>query len=268
MRLAACLALVLLTAGCAAEKARERPLRAQQVIELGQQGQAAFFQGDLARAARLFHRALTDAMRIEDSEGVAIMSINLARVARESGDSAGGLARLDAVSSWHRRNLTAKADQEMELLAAVLLSDLGQPDPALMRLQALRDQCQYVCDMALGLDSLQARLILEKGDAASATRLANAAIERFRNTADRLELANLFRVLGEAHLALGDFQAARQSLENGLSIDKSLGLPGKIALDLEALARTALAAKDTTAHAGYVARLEEVRLTRAGKSTR
>ena len=259
MRLAAVLALAALLAGCAGEKLKERPPRAQQVVELGHQGQAAYFKGDLARARRLFEQALADAMRIEDSEGVAVMSINLARVSRESGDSARALDTLDAVSPWHRASLSAKAAQEMDLLAAVLLADLGRRDEALGRLQALRAHCQPACATAIGMDSLQARLMLENAEAGASAQLAGAAIERFGADANQLELANLFRVQGEARLALGDFPAARQSLERALAIDKSLGQPGKIAQDLEALARGALAAGDQAARAAYQARLDEVR---------
>ena len=249
-RPALCLAVALaaLLTGCAGEKLRERPPRAQQVIDLGQQGQAAYFKGDLPRAARLFGQALTDAMRIEDSEGVAVMSINLARVTREPGDSAGALKILDAVSPWHRGKLSARTAQELDLLAAVLLADLDRRDEALLRLQA--------------------RLLLEKADPGGAVGLATAAITRFRSHGNQLELANLFRVQGEAHLALGDFQAARQSMETALGLDKSLGQPAKIAQDLDALARAALAAGDMAAHAGYLARLNEVRQARAGNTAR
>ena len=268
MKLLGGLILVIALIGCAGEKVRERPPRAQQVIDLGTQGQAAYAKGDLPRAGRLFEQALADAMRIEDSEGVAVMSINLARVAREAGESARALKILDAVSFWHRGNLAAKTVHEMDLLGAVLLADLDRRDEALARLQALRERCQAACETAIGIDSLQARLLLEKGDAGNAVQLASAAIERFRSNANQLELANLFRVQGEAHLALGDFQAALKSLESALSIDKSLGQPAKIAQDLEALARSALAAGDKAAHAGYLARLEEVRQARGGKTSR
>ncbi len=268
MRYLPALALALTLAACAGEKVKERPARAQQVIESGQQGQAAYRRGDLARAARLFEQALTDALRIEDSTGVAVMSINLARVRRESGDSSRALATLDAVSPWHRGNTAAATAQEMDLLAAVLLSDLGRPDEALARVQALREQCRSSCAVAIGIDSLQARLLLERGDAAGALRLASAASARFGVDPNQLELANLLRVQGEANLVLGDFPAARQSLDNALGIDKSLALPTKIAQDLDALARSALAAGDTAAHAGYLARLEEVRQARAGRLSR
>lgn len=268
MRRALVLALALVLAACAGEKIRERPPRAQQVIDLGRQGQAAYHKGDLPRAARLFEQALTDALRIEDSEGVAIMSINLARVWRESGGSPRALAMLEAVSPWHRGNVTAATGQEMDLLAAVLLSDLGRQDEAVARVQALRERCQSSCIMAIGIDSLQARLLLEKGDAGSAAELATTAIARFGAHANQLELANLLRVQGEARLALGDFPAARQSLDNALGIDKSLAQPTKIAQDLDALARVALAAGDIAAHAGYLARLEELRQARAGGTAR
>ena len=268
MRLAPALALALVLAACAGEKVKERPPRAQQVIDLGRQGQAAYHKGDLPRAARLFEQALTDALRIEDSEGVAVMSINLARVSRESGDSARALNGLEAISPWHRGNIAAGTGREIALLGAVLLSDLGRSEEALARVQALREQCQSSCEMAIGIDSLQARLLLEKGDAGSAARLATAAIARFGAHANQLELANLLRVQGEARLVLGDFPAAKQAMEHALSIDKALGQPAKIAQDLEALARGALAAGDMAAHAGYLARLEEVRQARAGRTAR
>jgi len=254
--------------GCAGEKIKERPPRAQQLIDLGRQGQSAYVKGDLPRAVRLFEQALMDARRIEDSEGVAVMSINLARVSRESGDSTRALKTLESVSPWHRSNVSTRSVEEMELLTAVLLSDLDRRDEALARLQALRDQCQSTCETAIGIDSLQARLMLEHGQAGIAVQLATAAIARFRGHANQLEVANLFRVQGEAQLALGDFPAARQSLESALSVDKSLSQPARIAQDLEALARAALAAGDGVAHAGYSARLEEVRQARTGNTPR
>jgi tetratricopeptide (TPR) repeat protein len=254
--------------GCAGGALRDRPPRELKVIELGRQGQAAYLRGDLERAGRLFEQALGDARRIEDSEGVAVMSVNLARVRREAGDSSKALATLEAVAPWHRGHIAAATGQEMDLLAAVLQSDLGRPDEALGRVQALREQCQSSCAMAIGIDSLQARLLLEKGDPGAAARLATTAIARFGAHANRLELANLFRLQGEANLALGDFPAARQSLGHALDIDKSLAQPTKIAQDLDALARSALAAGDMAAHAGYLARLEEVRQARADRSSR
>lgn len=254
--------------GCAGGALKELPPRELKVIELGRQGQTAYLRGDLERAGRLFGQALGDARRIEDSEGVAVMSVNLARVQREAGDSGKALATLEAVSPWHRDHIAAATGQEMDLLAAVLQSDLGRPDVALARVQALGEQCRSSCAMAIGIDSLQARLLLEKGDAAAAAKLTGAAIGRFGAHANRLELANLWRVQGEAHLALGDLAAARQSLDHALGIDKALAQPAKIAQDLDALARSALAAGDTAAHAGYLARLEEVRQARAGRSSR
>ncbi|MCK9387938.1 MAG: hypothetical protein M0Q22_06020 [Sulfuritalea sp.] len=268
MKRAVWLILVATLAGCAGEKIKERPPRAQQVIDLGQQGQAAYRKGDLPRAARLFEQALTDAKRIEDSEGVAVMSINLACVSRESGASADALKVLESISSWHRGNIPARTAREMDLLATVLLSDLDRRDEALARLQALREQCQAACEAAIGIDSLHARLMLEKGEAGVAAQLATSAIARFLSHGNQMEVANLFRVQGEAHLALGDFPAARQSLENALSIDKSLGQPARIAQDLEVLARAALAARDMAAQAAYLARLEEVRQARAGNASR
>jgi hypothetical protein len=132
----------------------------------------------------------------------------------------------------------------------------------------LRAQCRGECEIAIGIDSLEARLMLEQGDAAAAARLATAAAARFADHPNRLELANLRRVQGEAHHALGDFAAARRALEQALDIDKSLAQPVKIAQDMEALARTALAAGDGAAQASYLARLRELRQAPAASAAR
>lgn len=264
MRLLPCLILTLLLAACAGDKLEQRPPLAQRIVDLGQQGQAAYARGDLTRAARLFEQALAEALRIEASENVAIMAINLARVRREAGDSRRALATIESISPWHRDKLSARTTREMGLLAAVLLADVDRRDEARSRVRSLRGECASDCEAAIGLDSLRARLMLEQGEAAAAAQAARAAIERFRDHDNRLELANLLRTEGEASLALGNHLAAGQALENALSIDKALGQPAKIVQDLEALARNALAAGDRVAQAGYLARLDEVRRGRPG----
>lgn len=264
MKHLAWLVLAALLSACGGEPLVTRAPRAQQVIDLGQQGQAAYFKGDLARAARLFEQALAAAQRIEDSEGVVLMSLDLARVTREAGDSAGAWQRLAAIAPWHRAGIGAATARQLDLQSAVLLSDLQRRDEALALLRSLRERCRAACELAIGIDSLEARLRLENGDAQGAAQLATTALAIFGGHGKRLEVANLLRVAGEAQLALGDFAAAVRELESALAIDKSLAQPGKIALDLEVLTRAALAAGDSAAHAGYRARLEEVRQTQAG----
>ena len=248
-----------LLGACAEPALIHRPPLAQRIFDAGKEGQAAYLKGHLPRAQRLFEQALRDATSIEDSEGVAVMSLNLARVARELGASADALARLESVSAWHRRHSPAHLDQEIDLLAAVLLADLGRVEESLTRLRALREKCPQECALSMGADSLQARLMLEKGEATAALALASAALDRFSTHGNRQEVANLFRVQGEARLALGDFATARQALEAALTIDKTLALPAKIALDLDALSH---AAQDSAAHARYQERLDELKQAR------
>jgi tetratricopeptide (TPR) repeat protein len=267
-RLALLLLSLVLLAACAGPPVQERPPLAQRVIDLGREGQQAFSKGDLKRAHGFFTLALRDAKRIEDSEGVAAMAINLARVARDSGASGEGLAGLAGVTEWHRSRISARLDQEIDLLSAVLLADLGRVDESLTRLDALRRKCSGDCALSVGADSLQARLILTKGDAASALALATATLDRAQVQGNRVELANLLRTRGEACLALGDFLTAKQALEEALDIDKALALPAKIVLDLESLTHTALAAGDTAAYAHYLSRLNEVRGAQANGASR
>jgi tetratricopeptide (TPR) repeat protein len=259
IRLAIGLLAAALLGACAGEQAHRRPPLAQRVFDLGKEGQTAYLKGDLPRARRLFESAWRDALQIEDSAGVAVMALNLARVARESGASAAGLARLESVSDWHRRSIPARLKQEIDLLTAVLLADLGQANAALLQIAALRENCPSICEGAVGADGLQARLTLEKGDARRALDLAETALSRFRTHENQQEVANLLRVQGDARLALGDFSSARRALEEALNIDKALALPAKIALDLASLARAALAAQDTEARARYQGRLDELR---------
>lgn len=245
-------------AGCAGQPVEERPPLARRVAELGKEGQDAYFKGDLARARRLFELALRDARQVEDSAGVVAMSLNLARVQRESGDSAGALTRLEQLPDWQRGTIPAALAGELDLASATLLADSGRRDVALVRLAALRDRCAADCELAIGIDSLQARLLLESGAAQSALDLAGQALGRYPAHRNRAEQANLLRVQGEASRALGDLLSSQKALEAALALDKALAQPAKIVLDLQALAETALAAGDASAHAHYLARRNEI----------
>lgn len=247
-----------LLAACAGQQVEEPPLLARRVAELGKEGQDAYFKGDLVRARRLFELALRDARQVEDSAGVVAMSLNLARVQRESGDSAGALARLEKLPDWQRGAIPAALAAELDLASATLLADGGRRDESLSRLEVLRGRCAADCNLAIGIDSLQARLLLEGGEAQRALDLASQALGRYSAHRNRAERANLLRVQGEASRALGDLPSSRKALEAALALDKALAQPAKIALDLQALAETALAAGDASAHAHYLARRNEI----------
>jgi tetratricopeptide (TPR) repeat protein len=80
--------------------------------------------------------------------------------------------------------------------------------------------------------NLRARIALERSDAHAALGHARAALAVNQKFEDRAEQGNSLRLMGDAALTLGASVAAEQSYSEALALDKALGLPSKIVLDL------------------------------------
>src|SRR5450830_1687389 len=96
LALSGALALVLLVA-CAGAPKEPQNERLTQAVDYNRRGEAALKQGDQRRALALYEAALRADLSIENLNGVAINSINLARVHQLLGENALAHQRLDAV---------------------------------------------------------------------------------------------------------------------------------------------------------------------------
>ena len=255
-----CVLAALLLAACAGGPTEPENARLAQAVDSHRRGEAALKQGDYRKALVLYEAALRADLSIENLDGVAINSINLARVHQLLGENALAHQRLDALlnagAPFTREHLAAA-----RLRKALLYHAAGDLDGASSWAGQAADLCKdSSCAWQGTLLNLRARLALARSDVAGALVLAGQALALNRGRAAREETANSLRLQAEAHLGLKQFTAALAPLLEALSLDKALGLSERIERDLRHLAE---------AHAGLgnadEARMFHARASRVAK---
>lgn len=247
----ATLALLLLLAGCGAPG--PQPPAAQAHLEdASLRGASQARAGDHAGAARRYEEALRMARSLDDADSMAVNSINLSIVYQRLARDADARAVLAPILTDERRAFSDTRRLQAELRMAILsLAARDNPGAASWAKRAY-GRCQALnCAQAPALLNVQAQAALESGQAAEASALAYAAVDRARQQDDRSETANALRLVGRAQHALGDAPAAVQALQQALDIDRELADPRKIMADLLELAHASLSAGNKQAARDY-----------------
>ena len=220
--------LVLLSA-CGQVK-ELRSARAQQATEFNQRAQRAFQHGDYQTAAAFYESALQLDVAIENVDGIAINTLNLAKVNQILGNSALAQRLLDRLLE----------DKALQYVPARLAEAATQK--SLWRLQEndtagaaewadkAAGWCGPDCRISGAIDNVRAGIALRNNDADGALRWSERAAAANRDLP--LEYANALRLMASARLMKGEHDAALRLAEEALAIDKSLGLPEKIRQDL------------------------------------
>jgi tetratricopeptide (TPR) repeat protein len=247
-----CALAILLLAACAGAPKEPQNARLAQAADYNRRGEAALKQGDYRKALALYEAALQTDLSVENLDGVAINSINLARLHQMLGEDARAHQRLDAVlggGDIFSREYIAAA----RLRKAMLYQAENDLDAAASWAAQTADLCQdSACIWQGTLLNLRARLALARGDFAGALTLAGQALVVNRGRDAREEAANSLRLQAEARIGQKEFAAALAPLDEALALDKALGLPQRIEQDLQRLA---------DAHAG-LGHVEEARALR------
>ena len=225
------LAAATALAACGAPPPRP-PSPAQELARTANERAARALQrGDLARARALYASALDAAQALQDPALTGTARLNLALVDARRGDAASAMAQVDAVLA-----ATPPPDPALQARAAarkaLLLVDAGDLDGALGWTARARVSCPSPCTLAPVLDNLDAFVALQRGDAASALRLARRAAEQAGAVDQPGEQASALRLAGRAATQLGDTGAAADALARALAIDREIGQSDRIALDL------------------------------------
>lgn len=225
-----CVAWMAALAGCATPKALS-PGQAQ-AIALNRQGMDSFAGGDMVRAQQAFEAALQLERAVENEEGIALNLLNLAQCHQRLGQSERAAALLDQVLNGAALVFRPQHRAEAALQHALLA--FQRQDLALAE-RWQRDGVAICgnCAMAGKLRALGARLALQRGDALDALKAAGDALASSGD--DPVEKANALRLLGAAHLALGQQPAAEAALLQALALDKEGGWPDKVLQDLQLL---------------------------------
>jgi len=254
MRLLALLALAVLTGCSSAPPKNSIAARQEAALEANRRGETYVRHGELDNAARSYREALRLSQSLEDADGIAANAINLSIVRQRQGRFNDARAALAAVIDQPNLRFSDTRKTQAALRHALLDLDQNRFAEAGEWLTRAAKHCGTRCALSAAIHNVSAQLALQAGRVEEAVISARAAQEASRSSGERAEQANALRLLGIAALRARDFAAARPQLEQALEIDREIGAPRKIALDLLALGRAAALAGERDAARGYYAR--------------
>lgn len=218
---------VLILAGCAGAPKPADPPRLRAALEAENDGAKRYGRGDFGMAERRFDEAMRLYASIDDAPGSARNRLHLARTRLAQGRAEAALALLNAADPGTD---PASALDTLLLMAQAQLA-LGRDADAQQSLVAAAGRCGAACPQAPSLSLLQARAALAGKRPQEALAHADAALKLLRDSSDKIETGNAWRLIAAARLASGDAAGAMPAAEAALDIDRRLALPEKIAGD-------------------------------------
>ena len=253
MRLLVLLVIVSAT-GCSAPPKPSTAARQEAALEANRKGEAYVRHGELENAARSYREALRFSQALEDADGIAANAINLSIVRQRQGRFADARASLAAVLDQRNLKFSNARLAEVSLRQALLDLDEKNLAGADDWMAKATGHCAERCPAGAAIHNVRAQLALQAGRTDAAFLAARSAHDASRASGDQAEQANALRLLGIVGLKNGDAASARQHLEQALAIDRELGAPRKIALDLLALGQAAALGGDLESARAYYVR--------------
>lgn len=227
------LVALLFLAACGSAPPRQ-PAAVEKAKKTDQAAHRALRDGDLLRARELFNQSLLIHQSLENIPASATAAINLSAVLHKLNDDSAALDLLNGVLA----DTTSSVSPDMRAAAAfrrgVILADQGKTDDAESAVLLARKECREQCELEAGINNLQARLILGRGDFSTALAIARKVINQ---SAGKEELSNAQRIAAAAETALGQFDAALQHYQKALELDKELAHSGRIVEDLKGISK-------------------------------
>lgn len=222
----------LLAAGCGSPAPRP-PVNAphEAALALSQRAARALQRGDATAALPLYEQALAAADSVEDFDTAGAMLLNLALVHGRLGQPREAHQRVDRILAAPARYGGALPAQAAARKALLHL-EAAEGAAALQWADRAQAACASPCALGAVIANLRGRVALDAGDAAQAATHAARAAELASAPEQRTEQANAQRLLGLARMRQGDRAGAAAALQRALEIDRALGLPERIALDL------------------------------------
>ena len=257
--IAASSAAALLACACASVEPPQNRSE-QQGAALNQRAARAFEQGDYRRAAALYEQALRLNWGVENPEGIAANALSLARAHQAGGDPLAAHRVLDGLLDQGPLAIPQASRSEAQARKAQLYLDANDAARALEWSDRALASC-IDCAALPAIQSLRGRVALAAGDHGAALDWAGKALAATGSgpgPGRAGERANALRLTGEARLARGEPQLAVAPLEQALEIDRGLGLPSRIRLDLMALGRAHLQLGNRAAAREYFVRARRV----------
>jgi tetratricopeptide (TPR) repeat protein len=225
--------VVLLTACGHVQETRSA--RLVQAAEFNQRAQNAFLHGKYQYAATLYGQALQLDVAIEYVDGIAINTLNLARVNQVLGKTAQAEQLLDQLLNDKALRYAPKYLAEAAVQKALLHLQKGDAVDAVVWADKAVDWCGPDCKLSGVIANVRAGIALRMNDGEQALFWSDRALAANRDIP--LEHANALRLQASARLMMNAPDEALRLAQDALTIDKLLGLPAKIRQDLLLLAQ-------------------------------
>ena len=224
--------LIVLLLGCSAKQA-PLPDANLKAIDLNQRAGMAFRDGNYANAVALYSGALRVNRSIENADGIAIDLINISAVYRKMGDGEKAERAIEEILNSNTPGFGDGHLSEAAFMKALLRLDAGAVSEAEDWAKKSLSYCEKAkCGKDGRIYNLMARISLKKADYPAAVSQADKGLKLNKEHEDSEEAANSIRLMAEAKFLSGNHAEALRLYEDALSMDKSLALSGKIALDL------------------------------------
>ena len=245
----------LCLAGCAGTAKRVSPSRLQ-AINHNQRGIDEQARGRMEIALAQFNEALRLHSSIENTDGMLVALINIARTRRVTGDLPSARQAIERACSL----LPEPSELASELFfekAKILLAagDLAGAGEWAVRAEA----AEKGADLGRRVNLVGA-ILLRQGMPDEAQRQLERALKLNRGAGLAGEEANSLRLLGEIHLARGSDDSALACYQGALVLDKELGFGKKIAADLRGIGAVSMKKSDLPGAIGFYRRALEVSL--------
>jgi tetratricopeptide (TPR) repeat protein len=220
---------LLLLAACG-QVEELRSARLEQATEFNQRGQRAFQRGEYQAAATLYESALQLDVAIENVDGIAINTLNLARVNLALGKTALAQRLLDQLLEDKALQYAPARLADAAVQKSLLRLQENDAAGAAVWADKAAAWCEPDCKLSGVIDNVRAGIALRENDADKALHWSERAAAG--NSDMPLEHANALRLMASARLMKNESDEALRLAEEALAIDKSLGLPEKIRQDL------------------------------------
>lgn len=248
------IALAISISGCFGGSGTERSEMQRRIADLNEMGLVSQDKGDTRNAERLFSEALVISESVDETGGKVLSLLNVARLARKNGEN-----QRAAVFADRALKIAPEGALFSDVAHEKALQDLGAENldkSAEWAAKALQAEQGGLEGRRL---NLMARIAIRQGRYQDALGFAEKALSYTSGDEMAEERANSLRMNGLLHGKAGRFARSEEMLGEALSIDKRIGLPAKVAADLEALSEVSGMKGDKTRESDYA---ERARLAR------
>ena len=247
-------ALILLN-GCTTQIIRPESQRLAETLLI--RAIRAEHKGDVKQAEALLKESLAVSTSIEDSYAKAMAYINLARLYRSGNHLAQASDNIDAALTFLDPGSAIYAEAAHEKALILFMTNSAEIAQQWAEKSVTNEKGRLLGRQL----NLLGRIQLARNDLRSSVITLQKGLAENHSSGNTEEEANSLRMLGIIARKENILTNAERLLTEALEIDKRMAVSTKIAMDLEELSKTALAAGNVASAVRYLERAYDVHLS-------